>query len=336
MKKLFVVIAVMLCVALCAACFACTDVPEGEAEKAAYTVMAPDGAPALALAKMMKDGSSVDGHNLNYSIIAASNVAATMSNGDADIIIAPTNAGAAQCFNTTDYLLLGATSWGNLYFVTTEDTYKTLDDSANAAAFLSQFAGASISTIGSNQVPDMSLNHVLTTAGVTATVVDGQSANLIQNDLIDGKVKLALLGEPAATATKAMLTKNGVTNGRILGSLAAVWQSVTGLGYPQASVFIKKSVAADSQFVVAFRTSLSNSIAYLNESAEHAEELGTYIEGRGDSTLKGAIVKQCYLRTAQRFVPAAECSEDVVNLVSVLMPKLAAKDFDAILYREAQ
>ena len=282
---------------------------------------------------MMKDGG-VEGLKLDFSIIDSTTVAANMTNGDADFIIAPTNAGVMQSVNTGAYYLLGVTSWGNLYLVSTNDSYKTLDESADVAAFLAQFAGNSISTIGANQVTDKSLNYLLGLASVTCTVASAQTASVIQNDLISGAIDAAVLGEPAVTGTKALLAKNGVSNYRILGSISAVWQALTELEYPQASVFVKKSVAdANPSAITAFTTALTASIDYLNASAANAEELGAYMESREDNSLKAAIIKQCYLRTAQNYRSAADSKDDVKRLVSVLVPTLADRDYDAIFYQ---
>jgi len=357
MKKVIVVlVAIFVCLAVCMGSFACNNAAtrpqQGQdpvdkdssqsadqdpvGDKETYTVFAPDGAPALALAKMMKDNAAVAGHAMDYRIIGAANVAASMINGDADFIIAPTNAGVMQSINTDNYYMLGVTSWGNLYIVTTNDGYEALADNAttaDAAAFLEQFAAKSISSIGNNQVPDNSLKYLLGLQNVDCTVADGVDAATIQADLIAGSVDCALLGEPAATATKALLAKNGVTNYRILGSLSAVWQSLTGLAYPQAGIFVKKSVAADQAFIAAFESTLAASIDYFNASAANAEELGNYMQSREDNSLKGAIVKQCYLRTAQSYRSASAAKEDVKRLVGVLVPRLADGNYDGVFYQ---
>lgn len=313
---------------------------------ATYTVMAPNGAPALALSKMMKDNAEVNNHPLTYSVIgdnATTTLPAHMETGDADFIIAPTNVGVQKAITNGKYYLLGVTSWGNLYIVTTNDAYKTLDDEAYASmsdadaakAFLSQFADHSISSIGQNQVPDKTIKELLKIAEVTCTVANSETAGKIQDALIQHEIDCALLGEPAVTATKAVLAKNSVTGYRILGSVSALWQSLTGLAYPQAGIFVKKSVveAADgAATVAAFETALTRSIEYLNAGEDNAAELGNYMESRGDNTIKGAIIKQCYLRCAQSYRPAAQCKEDVKRLVAVLVPTLADQSYDQIFY----
>lgn len=341
MKKIILIISIIMCLVLTLSFAACESANDNTGDKGTgaripdvtFKVMAPDGAPALALAKMMMD-EPINGLKLDYSIIDSTTVAANMTNGDADFIIAPTNAGVMQSVNTGAYYLLGVTSWGNLYIVTTNDDYLTLEDSADAGAFLAQFSGNSISTIGSNQVPDKSLKHLLNLSEVTCTVASAQTAAVIQNDLIAGTIDAAVLGEPAVTGTKALLAKNGVTNYRILGSISAVWTALTGLEYPQAAVFVKKSIADAYPIVIeAFTDALDKSIEYLNASAEHAEELGTYMEGRGDNSLKAAIIKQCYLRTAQGYRSAADSKDAVKQLVGVLVPSLANQDYDDVFYQ---
>lgn len=176
-----------------------------ETGNATLNVMTPDGAPAMALAYMMKNTATLNGHAMQYSIINGTQVAASMTNGDADVIIAPTNAGVAKAFQTKNYQLVAVTSWGNLYILSTDPSLKTLAECNGAAAFLQQFAGKSISSIGNNQVPDLTLNHLLTLANVSVTVADGVDAQTIQTDLLRGRITNALLGEPAVTGTIALI-----------------------------------------------------------------------------------------------------------------------------------
>ena len=173
------------------------------------TVMAPDGAPAMALAYMMQNTTTLVGHSLQYSIIGGQQVAASMTNGDADFIIAPTNAGVAKSFQTDKYRLVAVTSWGNLFILSTDPDLKSLSQCNNdATAFLAQFAGKSISSIGQSQVPDLTLKHLLGLANVQVDVVDGTDAGTIQTDLLQRRITNALLGEPAVTGTIALVAAN--------------------------------------------------------------------------------------------------------------------------------
>ena len=314
MKKiLFTLVALSLVAVLALGAVACQE--SDWAKDSELVVMAPDGAPAMAIAKLMKEDSAILAHPVDYRLIAATAVASSMTNGDADIIIAPTNAGMNLSIVTKGYQLVAVTSWGNLALVTTDETLLTLKESESAAAFMAQFAERSITSIGSNQVPDKTLKHLLGLVEVeNCTVAAASEAPVIQTGLRQGDIDIALLGEPAVTAT----AKN-VEGVRVLGFLSDVWSELVGKDFPQAGVFAKRElIANEPEAVEAFLTSLKESIAYLNASKQNAVELGTYMEQTGLSSLKGAIVGLSYQGMHQAFVSAKDAKDAVVAFITVL------------------
>lgn len=330
MKKVICSI-LIVCLVLALGCtFVACQGKEKPQEKVKYTVMAPDGAPAMALAYMMKTDAKVDGHTMDYQIIDGTNVAPAMTNKEADFIIAPTNAGVAMCFNTSAYQLMATTSWGNLYIVSVDSSFKTLEQCDNdATAFLKQFEAKPIETIGTNQVPDITLNYLLGLADSNANVVNGGDALNIQANLKNNKISTAVLGEPAVTAT---LTQ--APNAVRLASISDLWQQLTGLAFPQASLFVKKSIVeSDPAAVRAMAAAVQQSIAYLNASKDNALELGNYMASRGDSSLKGAVVANSYLQMRQQYKSAQDVQADVKAFVGVLNSKLAAKDYSDIFVK---
>ncbi len=76
-------------------------------------VYAPDGAPAISLAKMIADG--FDG--ATFEIVQAANIGPTVLSGKADIAIMPTNAAAMLYGKGADIAMLGVTNFGSLYMV---------------------------------------------------------------------------------------------------------------------------------------------------------------------------------------------------------------------------
>ena len=107
-----------------------------------------------------------------------------------------------------------------------------------------------------------------------------------------------------------------VTGLKRLCSISEIWKAVVGTDYPQASVFAKATLTNGQ--IDTFLTKLETSITYLNASADNALELGTYMQNRGDSTLKGAVVKNSYLKMNQKFVLASECKQEIINFIDVL------------------
>lgn len=316
MKKIGKIVVIVLIFALIfVSLVACKETtnngPDDSNANVKYTVMTPDGAPSMAIAKMMKDNATF-GRKPTYSIIGSTAVASSFTNGDADFIIAPTNAGIMLANRLKTYKMVAVTSWGNLYVVGTADQ-KTLSECADTNEFLSQFSGKDVASVGTNMVPDLTFKHILSTAGITANVT-ASNAELIQSDLTDGKINFGILGEPAVTAT---LIK--VKSAKRLCSVSELWKSVTNTEFTQAGLFVKSAIIeSDSEAVTAFLSELKASIEYLNASAENAKELGDYMESTGVSTLKGAIVRKCYLQMSQKYVLARDVKADVLAFVKVL------------------
>lgn len=310
LAKIIIIVLVIASVMLFAVACKTTENGDNKAD-VKYTVMTPDGAPSMAIAKMMKDNATF-GRKPTYSIIGSTAVASSFTNGDADFIIAPTNAGIMLANKLKTYKMVAVTSWGNLYVVGSS-TQKTLSECADIDEFLAQFTDKSIASVGTGMVPDVTFKHILTTKGINATMT-ASDAQLIQSDLTDGKIEFAVLGEPAVTAT---LIK--VSSAKRLCSVSDLWKTVTGTEFTQAGLFVKTSIIeSDRDAVESFLSELKSSIEYLNASKENAQELGTFMENTGKSTLKGAIVSKCYLQMSQKYVLAEDVKADVLAFVKVL------------------
>ena len=99
--------------------FADADKISGESETGVTAkVYAPDGAPAISLAKLIADEFS----GAEFNIVQPANIGGFVGNGTADIAIMPTNAAAnmhAQMLKKgdDDIVMLGVTNWGSLYLI---------------------------------------------------------------------------------------------------------------------------------------------------------------------------------------------------------------------------
>ena len=91
--------------------------------KNSYTFMAPDGAPALAIAKLINDNDDLGtGKSINYSVIQATQVSPNLSGGVADIMVAPVNV-ASKLYkaNGNDYVMVAVLTHGNFYIISTTE-----------------------------------------------------------------------------------------------------------------------------------------------------------------------------------------------------------------------
>ena len=106
-----------------------TSAVETGSQKEVYTFMAPDGAPALAIAKLIYDNDNLGtGKTVEYSVISSALVMPNLSNGSADIIVAPVNlASKFYKANGNDYVMVAVLTHGNFYILsTTEISIKDL------------------------------------------------------------------------------------------------------------------------------------------------------------------------------------------------------------------
>ena len=112
-------------------------------------VFCPDGAPALALAKLINDKSDLNtGLNVEYNIVSATSIGSKA--GLADILILPVNA-ATKIYNrgASAYKTVAIVTHGNLYLVSTERVeIKDLKDKV-------------VGVIGQGLVPDLTFKAIL-------------------------------------------------------------------------------------------------------------------------------------------------------------------------------
>ena len=114
MKKLVSgMLALVLGAATVCAVTACNDSYE------TYTVYAPDGAPALALANAVQEEG--EGENFDFRIVDSSTIAAQVQGEtpNADFCILPVNAAAKFLGTGETYQMLGTVTNGNMYLLTT-------------------------------------------------------------------------------------------------------------------------------------------------------------------------------------------------------------------------
>ena len=201
----------------------CTSV-----KKEQITIIAPKGAPALALLPLLIDGIDdiklVDGTD----VISAQFINAATGS---DIIIAPINLGAALITKgKSKYKLYGIITWGNLYVVA--DSAEALNQEGTLAMF------------GQAAVPQKIWDSVSESLKSKRTVQYFNSVADVQVQLLTKKMNVGLLAEPAVSAAIAKAKTAGFTL-QVVADLQAEWKKVTGLeNYPQAAIFVKEDADA--------------------------------------------------------------------------------------------
>ncbi|MBO5328705.1 MAG: hypothetical protein J6B04_05990 [Clostridia bacterium] len=216
---------------------ACTPAETGK-----ISVYAPDGAPALSIARLMSDETLLNGRG-EYKIVPATTIQ-TYVNGEnpaADVCILPVNAASKLLGSAKTYQMLGTVTHGNLFLL------KKAAGEDITLQNLSSLKGKTVGVINLANVPGLTFKAILNDNQIAYTelgndgVIDSEKVNL--KALADGtEVTPAatcdyfVVPEPAAT------TKVNATQGKLL--VAASLQTLYGgqNGYPQAVVVAKKDV----------------------------------------------------------------------------------------------
>ena len=128
------------------------------------TVVAPDGAPALAIAKFINDNQNFGtGKTFSYKVVSSSKIGAAVQQGTGDIVIIPVNA-ASKLYkaNSNDtYKMVSVVTHGNLYIMSTEKIESII-----------ALKNKTLGVIGQGLVPDLTLKAVLNKNNMIAKIAE--------------------------------------------------------------------------------------------------------------------------------------------------------------------
>lgn len=325
MKKVFkaalmLVIAAALIAALAVGFVACD--PKDETP-GALRVAAPEGTPALAIARLKTDNATLAGHAMTYEVVSPSLIAAEMSGGKADVVIMPVNAGANLIRQGADYRLISVAVNGSLFMVGSTDD--------GGAIERADIAGSKVACIGQGATPGLVFEYVmrsmeLETVAADKTpgenqvavqyVADGPAAKaLLEND----KVDFAVVGEPAATTFKNALKLNAELD------MQAAWKDATGEEtYPQAGLFVRTSLAADAEFTSALFDALAASKEWVNSNPS---EVGAFMKANlyESAAFPAPSISRCAIDAE----PLGEADKaEILAFLSAVMPKAGGTAVD--------
>lgn len=275
-KKLTAVmllVALVLSIGLLTACN--KDDNKGNGNDVTLTFAAPEGTPALAIARLITDNKSISGKNVNYKIVNPSNIAKEMQAGLSDLVIMPVNAGATLINKGADYKLVSVAVDGSLYLVGKSETATT----ATTTLTIDDIKGKKIACIGQQGVPGLVFRYILKENNLTIVddvknlndtsvyvqyAGDGlQAKTAVENKSVD----YAVVGEPAATTFKIKFGFNAQMD------LQAEYKKVSGKEtYPQAGIFVKSSLASDAAFMDALFAALKASKEWVKNNPQSVND----------------------------------------------------------------
>ena len=158
MKKILTIILSTLLLFGLVTAYAC-DTPDGDTN---LTFYAPDGAPALAIAKFINDEENFGiNASVSYNVVSSDKIGGVMQQGLGDFIVMPVNA-ASKLYNANNddkYVMASVITHGNLYVMSDEQiTIKDLKEKE-------------VAVIGQGLVPDLTFKAVLNKNGMKAVAV---------------------------------------------------------------------------------------------------------------------------------------------------------------------
>lgn len=271
-KKLTAVmllVALVLSIGLLTACNKGNN--KGNGNDVTLTFAAPEGTPALAIARLITDNKSISGKNVNYKIVNPSNIAKEMQAGLSDLVIMPVNAGATLINKGADYKLVSVAVDGSLYLVGKSETATTLT--------INYIKGKRIACIGQQGVPGLVFRYILKANNIS--IVDSPE-NVPENSVYvqyagdglqaktaveNGSVDYAVVGEPAATTFKMKFGFNAQMD------LQTEYKKVSGKEtYPQAGIFVKSSLSSDTAFMDALFAALKASKEWVKNNPQSVND----------------------------------------------------------------
>ena len=268
----------------------CTAAAEGD-----YSVVTPNGAPALAVAAL---GERVQ------VLGDPSEIAGVFAKNEADFIIAPLNAGAMQYKKgNTNYRLAAVVTWGNLVFAS-----QTPDFS------LESINGKQITLFGENTINASVALYILREKGITPSETEYKAgAAETQAMLIKDPDVIVMTAEPAVTAAKLTLKKEDKSVVSI--SLYDLYMEITGEdGFAQAGLFVREETIRNAPELVK---------KGLEEIKASADKCADDIEGAAADAVSMSVIPNENVAKAAipgchiRYISAADARVRIERLVSI-------------------
>lgn len=239
MKKfLSVILSVMLIMSVCAlvACNNNTENPDNT-ENVSISIVAPDGAPALSLAKLMNDDNQF-GAKVTYKVVNASDITKHIAGAGekADVALVPVNAASKILASGNEYKGVATVTHGNLYMLTKDGTEINKDN-------LSSLKGKTVAVVNIANVPGLTFKALLKKNNIEFTedesekseekvYLAGIAGTDIAPSLVKGTADYVVAPEPAVST---------VTSAKPIIKKAAALHDIYG-AYPQAVMVVKASV----------------------------------------------------------------------------------------------
>ncbi|XFA98302.1 hypothetical protein ACAG96_05350 [Candidatus Izemoplasma sp. B36] len=283
MKKIFTIILIMI---ISISITACNNSDP-------LTVMAPNGAPALAQLFVQDDEE-------NYTVDIVNGVdplVAAFGSGSHDFIFAPTNLGAKLYNSGIEYKFIAAITFGNYYLVSMEDNFT-----------LESLEGKEIVVFGQNATSDIVLKYILEENDITATLTYVDSVTTSNAAFIADNTKIIMSAEPLLSVLALNVSGFNTID------LQAEYQEITSeSSYPQAGVFAKISLS--SRQIRNFLNDLEDSVDKVNTDLDTTVAKAAELE----YTFPEAVIRSAIPNSNIDFITASDVRNDLESYFNIIL-----------------
>lgn len=242
MKK---ILAVLIAVSMLMCTFAFAACGDESAGKISVSITVPDGAPALAVAKLINDDENF-GIKVKYKVVNASDIKNFVvgSGEKSDIALVPVNLASLLLGSGNEYKGVATVTHGNLYLLSKDDTVITAEN-------FDIIKGKTVAVVNIANVPGLTFKAAVQKAGLQFTedekektdenvLLTGINGTDIATTLNQGKADYVLAPEPAVSTItgKVPAIKKVAALHDIYGS------------YPQAVMVVKAAFLAEHEDIV--------------------------------------------------------------------------------------
>ena len=320
MKKLISLILIIASLAILLA--SCGFIKERNKIKIAYM----NGPTGMGIAKPVHDNGGIEGND-KYEFVKYSDAAlatADLLAGNVDMACIPTNT-AASLYNKTENVKVLAINCLNSLYIMTKTGVEVND--------VSDLEGKTIYTI-QNGTPAVILEHLLKESNVNATVKTtigtgaDEKAIAAPTDLapllIAGKVDVALVPEPVATAAPLKIaSQNKDYTYKVAINLTDAWSEISSSPVAMGCVVVNKKFASSHKSAISsFLDEYEASIKFISDS-QNIEASAQYIVDAGVLDAVPAAKKSlANLGNAITYIDGDEMKRVLTDFYTAITPNL--------------
>jgi NitT/TauT family transport system substrate-binding protein len=292
---------------------ACDKEPKNEVK-----VYMPDGAPALALAKLMHEDKNDDG--VSYFVVDAKTIAARVTNGaqekNAEICVMPVTAASKLLGTGQRYQMLALATQGNLFLLSKTQETEIVKDG------LQGLLGKTVLVSQMNEVPGLTLKATLAANGVAwQELTSGVGVSETKVNLVAAaeSYDFEVVAEPAVSKRLAMNK-----GWKVVGDIQKLYGGENDYGFPQAAIVAKTSfVAENGEWTKDFLNKISLAQSWLvgENATEIYQAVTSHFEDKAKTPVFSAetLTSETLNRCGVQFALAKDCKEKTAAYITGLL-----------------